>query len=1227
MQKFFTCLLILFSWIANSTAQVNYTAQDDIPAYDGVFRPGVNTGYFPMWSNEELGDLIAGNPDKGVKGVGGKVTRPVLAERILEQYGYDVVLDEFEYWKDLGMDEFTVTLTGPAEWHRDLTEYCPGQTSELFRNLYEPIWDNGENGTPYNDDNYFAAYVYKTVSIYNPYVRFWEIWNEPGNDKANKGWREPGDPFGNWWDNDPEPCDYELKAPIEHYVRTLRIAYEIIETIAPEDYVTVAGFGYQSFLDAVLRNTDNPDDGSVTAEYPKNGGAYIEVHGLHSYPHFDGTTSLGNINFYERHSDRAAQGLVYRRDFFQEIYDNYDYDGVTYPKKQTIATEMNVPREFSGGSNFFASTLGQRNYIMKCFVTAITNDVHQFHVYGLSENPGSGSGFDKMGLYTDDLDEVGPFDQERSEEATAMKTTSDMLWETNYDEIKTAQLNVPSGVEAHAFLRADGTYVYMLWAKTMTDLSEEAEGNFSFPTSFGYDQLDRYEWDFSDSGNISNNSSTNIELDATPIFLVEQSASGTSLTIECPTDITVAASDPSGAIVNWSTPTVSTNCNTGTFNLSQTNGPANGSLFSVGTTQVTYLATNTCGQQSSCSFLVIVTEGASGSYCEATSEAPWNEWIAGVQIANINNPSGKCDTECGYGDFTNLTANLSAGQSTPIILTPGLSWSGQSANLYWRIWIDLNQDGDFEDAGEMVLETDGSNQIVNASINIPASTEEGITAMRIAAKKGSYATPCETFEEGEVEDYSVNISEGGGPGCTIGGPCDDNDNCTENDIYDADCNCVGTYQDEDNDGVCDDEDLCPGLDDADPDCINGGPTGDYCLPSADKPWSEWIAAIEVANINNPSGKCDTECGYGDFTNLVANLNSGQTSTIRLTPGLSWPGRDADFYWRVWIDLNQDGDFTDAGEMILEAPGSNQLVVGLLNIPSTADSGITRMRISAKSGAYADPCESFERGEIEDYSVNIDGGGPGPTGDYCDVAAEKPWQEWIAGVTLMDIDNSSGKCDTECGYGDFTNLSTTLLAGESYNITLTPGLSWSGHNADLYWTAWIDFNNDGDFEDNGEVVFQSYGSNQIATGEITIPESANNASTRIRIAAKRGTYASPCENFERGEVEDYSVEIEGSANINSQFLENEKQARRLHVFPNPMSGEYLNVDMTGFEGEAVKLQLSNALGQIITEWNIEEVNKTVMQWQTGILESGAYHITLSSKDSRRKFAQLMVISSK
>ena len=50
-------------------------------------------------------------------------------------------------------------------------------------------------------------------------------------------------------------------------------------------------------------------------------------------------------------------------------------------------------------------------------------------------------------------------------------------------------------------------------------------------------------------------------------------------------------------------------------------------------------------------------------------------------------------------------------------------------------------------------------------------------------------------------------------GSQAGQPCNDLDDCTEGDVYDANCNCAGTYTDSDNDGVCDKDDICPGFDD------------------------------------------------------------------------------------------------------------------------------------------------------------------------------------------------------------------------------------------------------------------------------------------------------------------------------------------------------------------------------------------------------------------------------
>ena len=75
----------------------------------------------------------------------------------------------------------------------------------------------------------------------------------------------------------------------------------------------------------------------------------------------------------------------------------------------------------------------------------------------------------------------------------------------------------------------------------------------------------------------------------------------------CPPDITVLQNETSGAKVSWAAPAVSDNC-TPTASISQSSSGVSGSLFSIGTTPVTYMATDTSRRTAQCSFKVTVTE-------------------------------------------------------------------------------------------------------------------------------------------------------------------------------------------------------------------------------------------------------------------------------------------------------------------------------------------------------------------------------------------------------------------------------------------------------------------------------------------------------------------------------------------------------------------------------------------------------------------------------------------
>ncbi|MFA8300123.1 MAG: C25 family cysteine peptidase [Hyphomicrobiales bacterium] len=136
-------------------------------------------------------------------------------------------------------------------------------------------------------------------------------------------------------------------------------------------------------------------------------------------------------------------------------------------------------------------------------------------------------------------------------------------------------------------------------------------------------------------------------------------------------------------------------------------------------------------------------------------------------------------------------------------------------------------------------------------------------------------------------------------------------------------------------------------------------TINYCTVSGNSQTYEWIAGVKVGSFNNTSAKD----GYGDFTSKMINVTAGNNA-VTLTPGYS--GSTYKEYWKIWIDYNKDGDFTDAGEEVLDLSGTGALT-GNINIPATA-TGQTRLRVSMSYSANPPYCGTFTYGEAEDYTV-------------------------------------------------------------------------------------------------------------------------------------------------------------------------------------------------------------------------------------------------------------------
>ncbi len=136
--------------------------------------------------------------------------------------------------------------------------------------------------------------------------------------------------------------------------------------------------------------------------------------------------------------------------------------------------------------------------------------------------------------------------------------------------------------------------------------------------------------------------------------------------------------------------------------------------------------------------------------------------------------------------------------------------------------------------------------------------------------------------------------------------------------------------------------------------------------------------------------------------------------------------------------------------------------------------------------------------------------------YCDSASGSCDYEYIKRVQCGTIDNSSN-----CGYyQDFTDFTTDMIVGQATEIAVTDIELFSSDKV----TVWVDWNKNGDLEDEGEKFLLDSAVGGVATGEITPPADAVLGTTRMRVNIQWGGTAVPCGSFNYGEVEDYTVNV-------------------------------------------------------------------------------------------------------
>lgn len=420
--------------------------------------------------------------------------------------------------------------------------------------------------------------------------------------------------------------------------------------------------------------------------------------------------------------------------------------------------------------------------------------------------------------------------------------------------------------------------------------------------------------------------------------------------------------------------------NGGTPSSSTTQNPTV-TYSTAGVYTVSLTATNASGSdtETKTGYITVTTPGI--TYCSSSGNNSTYEWIARVQVGNLDNSS----SAAGYTDFTAQTAQITAGSNASVTLTP--DFSSSTYNEYWKIYVDFNMDGDFTDSGETVF-SDSGTSAVSGSFSVPSGSEGTITRMRISMKYNSSQTSCETFSYGEVEDYTVEIVAGtvnppvaefsaNQTSITTGQSVSFTDLSTNNPTSwawtftggtpssSSTQNPTVTYNTAGNYTVSLTATNSAGSDSETKTAfitVSDAPIT-YCDSTSNDSSYEYISRVQIANLDHTSGQSN----YSDFTAQIATAAKGATVNVTLTP--TFPYSTYTEYWRIWIDTNQDGDFDDAGEQVFADYGTST-VSGTLTVPATALSGTTRMRVTMKYDSAPSPCETFSYGEVEDYTINI-----------------------------------------------------------------------------------------------------------------------------------------------------------------------------------------------------------------------------------------------------------------
>lgn len=291
--------------------------------------------------------------------------------------------------------------------------------------------------------------------------------------------------------------------------------------------------------------------------------------------------------------------------------------------------------------------------------------------------------------------------------------------------------------------------------------------------------------------------------------------------------------------------------------------------------------------------------------------------------------------------------------------------------------------------------------------------------------------------------------------------------------------------------------------------------------------------------------------------------------------------------------------SNGGQWTYQAVGDNMLMLNNLK-------SCTSYQWQVQSG-----CGEWNSGFSTMFAFVTLGCGSCTELQYCSGKSKNASFEWIESVQIGDWAHHSGLGGS--GYQNFCYQQNRpeLGSGSSVPVTITPG--FSGTPKKEYYRIYVDYNQDGLFDEVNELAFDSgFALEGPATGMLEVPETLVPGLTRIRVMMKfiapNDSPPSACTDFDFGQVEDYCAEL--LQQLPSSVKSSADTSMEIRVYPQPAREWAVLEFAEGFGSEGLAVQLLDLSGRTALTLDGAASRDGRVLLDIGHLASGLYLIQVT-----------------